>query len=245
MSSEQMIGIRTIDGEMDGFLTVPQGEGPFPCILLVHEAFGLNDHIKDVTRRLAKAGVLGLAPNLFYREPGAVVPYDDLPEALRLMGSLYDDKIVSDMGAAIAYLEGLPTARADRIGVMGFCMGGRVAFLTACLEPRIKAAVSFYGGGIGSVMIPGPHTPKAPLEHADKLQAPVLLLFGEDDAFIPQAEVDAIQQRLSELDKTGECVVYPGAQHGFFCDDRASFHKEAAEEAWERVGKFFQAHLTS
>ncbi len=245
MASEQVVQIRTPDGEMDAFLATPNGEGPFPSILLVHEAFGLNDHIKDVTRRLAKAGVQGLAPNLFYREPGAAAAYDNLPEALRLMGSLYDDKIVEDMAAAFAYLEGLPNARADRIGVMGFCMGGRVAFLTACLQPKIRAAVSLYGGGIGSVMNPSPHTPKAPLEYADKLQAPVLLLFGEDDPFIPQTEVEAIRQRLTELGKTGECVVYPGAQHGFFCDERASYHREAAEDAWERIGKFFQPHLVA
>jgi len=238
-----MVTVSTADGAMGAFLARPDGEGPFATIIVVHEAFGLNAHIKGIVERIAKVGCIAVAPDLYYRVPNAVVGYDKLPEALRLMSSLYDDKIIADMGALIAHLQALPEVRADRIGIIGFCMGGRVAFLTACCNPAVRAAVPFYGGGIARVMEANEHTPKAPLEYAETLQAPLLLLFGEDDPFIPLTEVEKIGARLTELGKTGECVVYPGAQHGFFCDERDSYHAEAAADAWERLGKFVEAHL--
>ena len=195
--------------------------------------------------RLAREGYVGLAPDLYYREKNAVVGYDNLPEAIRLMMTLADDKIVKDMGAAISYLQHHPAVRGDRIGVTGFCMGGRVTFLTACLNPAVKAAVPFYGGGIGSVMQPSERTPKAPLEYADKLTAPLLLFFGGDDSFIPLDEVERIKTRLAALQKTAETVVYPGAPHGFFCEQRDSYRAAAAGDAWTRMLKFFSQHLKS
>ena len=238
-----MVQVQTADGRMSGFTARPAAEGNYPAIIVIQEAFGLNAHIKDVAARLAREGYATLAPDLYYREKDAVVGYDNLPEAIRLMTSLWDDKIVKDMGAAISYLQQQPAVRADRIGVTGFCMGGRIAFLTACVNPAVKAAVPFYGGGIGSVMQPGERTPKAPLEYADKLAAPMLLFFGEDDSFIPRDEVERIKARLAELKKTAETVVYPGAPHGFFCEERESYRADAAKDAWTRMLTFFGHHL--
>jgi len=237
------VALQTADGTMPALLARPTDAGKFPGILVVQEAFGLNAHIKEVAARIAQQGNVVLAPDLYYREKSPVVGYDNLPEAIRLMSGLWDDKVVQDMGVAISYLQQQPSVHRDRIGVTGFCMGGRVTFLTACMNPAVKAAVPFYGGGIGSVMQPGERTPKAPLEYAAQLTAPLLLFFGGDDAFIPPEEVEKIRQRLAELGKSAEIVVYPGAPHGFFCNERDSYRAEASADAWERMGKFFMQHL--
>lgn len=147
------------------------------------------------------------------------------------MTTLSDDTIVKDMSAAIAHLQQL-SVRADRIGVTGFCMGGRVTFLTACANPAVKAAVPFYGGGISAL-----------LDRADHITAPMLLFFGESDPFIPLDQVESIKQRLAELKKNAEMVVYPGAPHGFFCNERDSYRPDAAKDAWERMRKFLAQHL--
>jgi carboxymethylenebutenolidase len=229
-------------GAMSAHLARPQGDGKYPAVVVVQEAFGLNKHIKEVADRLAREGYVALAPDLYYREKDAVVGYDNLPDAIRLMMGLWDEKIVADMKSAIDHLKAQSFVRADRIGVTGFCMGGRVTFLTACRNPDVKAAIPFYGGGIGSAA-PSEHTPKAPLDYADQLRCPVLLFFGENDAFIPLAEVEKIKGRLAALKKTAETVVYPGAPHGFFCDERDSYRADAAADAWQRLTKFFGQHL--
>jgi carboxymethylenebutenolidase len=243
--TSRMVEVSGEGGSMPAFLAQPSGAGKPAAVVVVQEAFGLNGHIKDVAARIAREGYFTLAPDLYYREANGVVGYDNLPEAIRLMTSLWDDKIVKDMDAAIAYLQQQPFVRADRIGVTGFCMGGRITFLTACLNPAVKAAVPFYGGGIGSVMQPGERTPKAPLEYAERLTAPMLLLFGENDPFIPLDEVERIKQRLAELGKEAETVVYPGAPHGFFCDERESYRADAAADAWRRLLRFLERHLRS
>jgi len=147
------------------------------------------------------------------------------------MQSLKDPEIVSDLGSAITYLEKQPFVRADRIGITGFCMGGRVAYLAACeLADKIKASAPFYGGGI-------------PVEKTAKLKCPVLAFFGEKDAFVPLDNVERLKAEAARRGKTVEIVVYPGAGHGFFCNERASYQKAAAEDAWARLKKFFAKHL--
>jgi len=217
---------------MPAFLARPKGGAPAPGVLVIQEAFGLNDHIKDVARRIAGEGYIALAPDLYWRGgKGRTARYDQLPEAIGLMQSLKDPEIVSDVGSAVAYLEKQAFVRADRIGITGFCMGGRVAYLAACeLPDKIKASVPFYGGGI-------------PVEKTAKLKCPVLAFFGEKDAFIPLASVEQLKAEAKRHQKAVEVVVYPGADHGFFCNERASYQKAAAEDAWARLKKFFAAHL--
>jgi carboxymethylenebutenolidase len=196
------------------------------------EAFGLNDHIKDVTKRIAAEGYVAVAPDMYYREKGAVVGYDNLPEAIRLMTSLTDDGIVKDMSAVLGYLKAQPFVRADRIGMTGFCMGGRITFLTACTSRDLAAAAPFYGGGVGGL-----------LNRAESITCPMLLFFGDQDPFIPNEEVNQIRTRLAELKKTAEVKVYPGAPHGFFCNERDSYRPDAASDAWQRLRDFFARHL--
>ena len=228
----QMIEVPVAGGKVPAFLARPKDGAYAPGVLVIQEAFGLNDHIKDVARRTAGEGYVALAPDLYWRGgKGRTVRYDQLPEAIALMQSLKDPEIVSDLGAAVAWLEKQPFVRGDRIGITGFCMGGRVAYLAACeLADKIKASVPFYGGGI-------------PVEKTAKLKCPVLAFFGEKDAFIPLENVEQLKVEAGRRAKSVEIVVYPGANHGFFCNERASYQKAAAEDAWARLKRFFAKHL--
>jgi carboxymethylenebutenolidase len=147
------------------------------------------------------------------------------------MQTLNDGEIVADLRNAITWLERQPGVRADRIGITGFCMGGRVSFLAACeVSDKIKASAPYYGGGI-------------PVEKTEKLRCPVLAFFGEKDAFIPLDSVERLKAEARKHGKQVEVVVYPGADHGFFCNERGSYQKAAADDSWERLKKFFAAHL--
>lgn len=228
-----MIEIQTPDGNLPGFQAHPSSGGPHAGVVVVMEAFGLNDHIKKVAERIAAEGYAVVAPNLYFRASGKqVVGYDELPAAISLMTSLADDKIAADMAATIAHLQKQPFTRADRIGVTGFCMGGRVSFLTACRNPAVKAAAPFYGGGIGGL-----------LDQAGGIQAPLLLFWGENDPFIPLEEVRKVEAKLKDLGKRHQSIVYPGAPHGFFCNERDSYRADAAADAWEKLKRFFAENL--
>jgi len=230
----QMVEIPAGAGTMPSFLARPKTEGRLPAVLVIQEAFGLNDHIKDVAKRIAAEGYVTLAPDLYWRGgKGRTAGYDQLPAAIGLMQSLKDQDTLDDVRSAITYLETQPSVRADRIGITGFCMGGRVSFLAAAeLGDKIKAAVPFYGGGI-------------PVDKSSKVKAPMLAFFGEDDGFIPLEQVDALRAELKKHGKQADVVVYKGAGHGFFCNERESYQKEAAGDSWERLKKFFAQHLKS
>lgn len=230
-------------GSMPVYMARPDGRGPYPAVIVVMEAFGLNQHMKKVADRFAAEGYVAAAPDLYYRDGSPVADYDNLPEAIRLMVGLHDDKILKDIDALVRQLQSDPMVQVDRIGITGFCMGGRVSFLTACNNKAIAAAAPFYGGGIGSVHQVSERTPKAPLDYAESLEAPVLLFYGGKDAFIPQTEVDAVRQRLQTLGKPAEVIVYEDADHGFFCDERPSYHPVSAADAWQRLLEFFKRHL--
>ncbi len=226
--------IGTADGTMSAFLARPTAAGPHPAVLVIMEAFGLNRHIQGVATRIAAAGFVALAPDMYYREPNAVVAYDQLPDAIRLMSGLRDDSIVADVRAAVAHLQSLACVRGDRIGITGFCMGGRISFLSACAIPEIKASAPFYGGGIGGL-----------LDRAPTITCPLLFFFGDQDAFIPNDEVTKITETLRDLKKAAEVQIYPGAPHGFFCDERDSYRAAAAGDAWRRLTTFLALHLRS
>jgi carboxymethylenebutenolidase len=232
------IRLRTPDGEMRCHQAQPRGQGKFPAVLVIMEAFGLNDHIKDVAERIAAEGYVTVAPDLYYRESPNVVGYDQLQAAIGLMQKLDTAKVLDDLRRVITHLQTQTFVNSDRVGITGFCMGGTIAFLAACKFPtEIKAAVPFYGGGIAS------DAPTAPLNFAGDLQAPMLCFFGEQDPYIPLSQVQKIEDTLRALGKSFEVAVYPGADHGFFCDDRASYQPEAARGAWEKTKGWFEKYL--
>ena len=236
--STTTIRLRTSDGEMKCHQAQPRGQGKFPSVMVIMEAFGLNDHIKDVTERIAAEGYVTIAPDLYYRESPNVVGYDQLQEAIGLMQRLDAEKVVVDIQSVIAHLKSQNFVNGDRIGITGFCMGGTIAFVAACKLPTdIKAAVPFYGGSIAD------DSPTAPLNAAGGLQAPILCFFGEKDPYISLSQVQRIEDTLRALGKSHEVKVYAGADHGFFCDERASYHPEAARDAWEKTKAWFEQYL--
>ncbi len=222
---------------MPAFLAQPGDGRRAPGVVMLIEAFGLVPSIESVVRRLAGEGYVALAPDLFYREiPNNTASYDDLPRGMELMQGLVrrGPKFLADVEAAFDYLAAMETVAPKKVGVTGFCMGGALTFATACEFPdRVAAAAPFYGGGIVNL-----------LDRADRIACPVYLFFGERDAFIPPDEVRRIGARLAELRKDFQIKVYPGADHGFFNEERPSvYHPAAAADAWSELMRFFAVHL--
>jgi dienelactone hydrolase len=233
-----MDSLPTADGLMPAYVCRPAGAGSHAAVIVVMEAFGLNAHIKDVAERIAREGYVTIAPDLFYRFGSPIVPYEDVPRALGYIQKFDDAVLMAELGVVIQHLKGRPEVRSDRIGITGFCVGGRIAFLTACRHPAaIKVAVPFYGGGIAA------DTPTAPINLADRIQCPILCFFGETDKMIPMDQVRRLDETLKRLKKTAEVKVYKGAGHGFFCNDRASFDAGAAQNAWEIMRQWLAKYL--
>jgi carboxymethylenebutenolidase len=226
--------VTTPDGAMPIYVAEPTAPGRRPAVIVIMEAFGLNAHIEDVTRRVAAEGYVALAPDVYWRSlPDNKVGYDELPKAIGLMQKVNDAKVVQDIASALDALAKRPNVNAAKIGVTGFCMGGRLAFLLAAeLPDRFAAAAPFYGGGIAGLL------PKA-----DKIRAPLYLFFGEKDAFIPLDQVKAIDAKLAELGKPYTLKTYTGAVHGFCCNERPEYNATAAADAWKELLGFFRKHL--
>jgi carboxymethylenebutenolidase len=223
---------------MPAYVCRPATGGPYPAVIVVMEAFGLNAHIRAVAERVAREGYVTIAPDFFYRFGSPIVPYEDVSRAIGYIQRLDDAALMAEMGVVIQHLKSLAEVRGDRIGIVGFCVGGRIAFLTACRHPAaVKVAVAFYGGGIAA------DTPAAPLHDAARIQCPVLCLFGEADRMIPMDQVRRLEDTLRRLKKSFEVKVYAGAGHGFFCDDRPSFHPDAAASAWNLTSLWLSKYL--
>jgi carboxymethylenebutenolidase len=222
----KMVGFPFDGGTANGYLVEPEGDGPFPAVIVIQEWWGLNDHIKDIAGRFAKEGYAALAPDLY---DGVVTK--DAEQAGKLMQALDQDKALKSLDGAVDYLVGQANIRADRIGVTGFCMGGTFALLMACRNPKIKASVPFYGD--------------VPQEEALKnLLAPVLFFAGDQDQWINADKWKRLEAGLANFEKEGEVKVYRGAGHAFFNDTRPdAYNKEAAEDAWARTLHFFEVYL--
>lgn len=235
----RMIQLSAADGQMPAYECQPVGKSPAPAVIVIMEAFGLNHHIKDVTERVAREGYVAIAPDLYHRFGSPIIPYEDLPKAIGYLQQLQDDKIMGDVGVTIAHLKKQPFVRADRLGIMGFCMGGKFTFLAAAKHADdVKAAVSFYGGGIVS------DAPNAPIHFAGQIKHPILCFFGEKDPLIPLEQAKKVEETLKRLGKQHDSKIYTGATHGFFCNERQSYHSEAAKDAWEKTKIWFSQHLT-
>ena len=233
------VTVDTADGPMRIYEARPPGEAR-GAIVVVQEAFGVNSYIEDVTRRAAAAGYHAVAPDLFHRSgPGSVVEYGNFEKVMEYFKDLSgDDAVLNDVDAALAHLHAAGHAE-SRIGVVGFCFGGRVSFLVA-LRRALGAAVGFYGGGIVSVRFP--QFPALVGETAS-LQTPWLGLFGDEDASIPVDDVEQLREALRVAGVDTEIVRYPGAGHGFHCDQRADYRPDDAADAWRRALDWFVSHL--
>lgn len=221
------IAFPTNRGSTPGYLAQPFPPGDFPGVIVIQEWWGLNPHIKDVTERLARAGYVALAPDLYH---GKVTTEPD--EARKLAMALERERAVAEILAAARFLQSPESVSSKKVGVMGFCMGGGLAASAAAESAgELGAAVMFYG---------------RPLDPADttKLQVPLLGLFGELDQGIPVDSVRAFASELQAHGKVHEIYIYPGAPHAFFNDSRPHiYHAEAAADAWEKVLAWFRLYL--
>ena len=229
----ERIEIQAPGGAMPTMVAKPEGVGPWPSVVVLMEAFGLVPHIEDVAQRIAAEGYVVATPDVYYRHlPDNKFGYDELDAAIGVMSKLDDGEFLGDMRATVASLN----ARGDtngKVGVTGFCMGGRLTFLSACaLSGDIHCGAPFYGGGM-----------VAHLGQAGGIAVPLQLFFGSADPYIPNDQVDQIRATLGELGKDAAVQVYEGCDHGFFCNERPSYDEAAASDSWQKLTAFFARHL--
>jgi carboxymethylenebutenolidase len=239
----ERVSIPVGSSRMPGYLAMPIAVGRYPAVILWMEIFGVNPHIRDVAGRLAKEGYVALAPNFFHRTaPNIEVGYDEkgMAAGIKAMGALRADQMVADAQAAVGFLRERPEVCGDRIGCMGFCIGGHMAYLSAA-ETDVVAAASFYGGGIAAPQGPGGQA--SPIQRTHTIRGRMLCLFGGKDTMIPSSQVEQIRTALREHGVNHEILVYPDADHGFFCDQRATYHEASAKDAWEQVKRLFAEEL--
>jgi carboxymethylenebutenolidase len=233
------VTLQTTDGPMRAHVGQPPGE-PRGAVIVVQEAFGVNGHIEDVTRRVADAGYYAIAPDLFHRSgTGCVVEYGDFAKVMELFKDVSgDESILTDIEGALGHLH--DAGFSDRsIGIVGFCFGGRVSFLVA-LRYTLGAAVGFYGGGI----VTGRFPQFPPLvADAAALATPWLGLFGDQDASIPVDDVERLRTTLQAAHVDTDVVRYADAGHGFHCDQRSDYRPDDAKDAWARTLSWFATHL--
>lgn len=227
---------------IEAYLAEPQGLGPWPGVIVFQEVFGVNDHIRSVTERVAQLGYVAISPALYQRQaPGFEVSYTsaDLEQGRTYKNQTTAAELLSDIQATLAYLEDKTNTKAA-YGTIGFCFGGHVAYLAATL-PKIKATASFYGAGIAT-MTPGGGSPTLSL--TPNIHGVLYAFFGTQDALIPPTDVTQIEAALTAHQIQHQVFTYP-ADHGFFCDQRASYQSEAATQAWQHVQQLFQSVLQS
>ncbi|HEY9668459.1 MAG TPA: dienelactone hydrolase family protein, partial [Coleofasciculaceae cyanobacterium] len=216
--------------------------GSFPGVIVVQEIFGVNNHIRDVTQRIAKEGYVAIAPALYQRQaPGFETGYtaDDIKIGRQYKEQIQADELLSDIQATINYLTSQTQTKPDAIGCIGFCFGGHVAYLAATL-PEIKATASFYGAGI-TTWTPGGGEPT--LSRTKDIKGTLYAFFGMEDASIPASQVEEIDEALEKHQVLHRIFRYEGADHGFFCDQRASYNEAAATDAWNQVKQLFKQEL--
>src|SRR5437016_5089025 len=233
------VKIPTGDGSMPAYRAMPSKGSSFPVVLVVQEIFGVHEHIKDVCRRFAKLGYLAVAPELYARQ-GDVSKMSDINEVReKVVSKVPDSQVMADLDATVAWAKDSGEGNVEKLGVTGFCWGGRIVWLYAAHNPRVKAAVAWYGRLVGK---PSDLQPKHPIDVAASLKVPVLGLYGGEDEGIPADPVGPVPAGLKAAGSPSEVVVYPNTPHGFHADYRASYRKEQAEDGWRRLQAWYKQH---
>ncbi|MGY6250406.1 dienelactone hydrolase family protein [Bosea thiooxidans] len=233
------VKIPTADGDLPGYRAMPEGAGPFPIILVVEEIFGVHEYIKDICRRFAKLGYCAVAPELYARL-GDLSKMTDAQVIVRdVISKAPDATLLSDLDATAKWAASQSKGDAARLGITGFCRGGRAVWLYAAHNPQLKAAVAWYGplGGTPTAI-----QPKTAAEVVGDLKAPVLGLYGGADAGIPVASVEKQRDAAKAAGKTVEIVIFPDTPHGFHADYRPSYRKAQAEDGWARMLAWFKRY---
>jgi carboxymethylenebutenolidase len=229
--------IKVADGEMPGYFARPAGVSNPPVVLVAMEVFGLHEYIKDVTRRLGKLGAFAIAPDYYFRK-GDLTKITETAQLMPQVNAKPDAELFSDLDATVAFAKS-QGGDTSRLGIIGFCRGGRTVWEYAAHSPELKAAVAFYGPPVDP---PNPLWPKSPMQSVPDMKAPVLGLYGEADQGIKVPDVEAMKAALAAAGKTAEFKIYPGAPHGFHADYRASYRKEAAEDGWNQMQAWFRKY---
>ena len=231
--------VKVAGGDMPVYFARPEKVKNPPVIIVAMEIFGLHEHIKDVTRRLAKAGAFAIAPDYYFRL-GDLTKITEMKDLFPKVNSKPDAELFADLDATVAWAKS-QGGNTRKLGILGFCRGGRTVWEYAAHHKGLKAAVAFYG-----TLVDPPAQkaiwPKSPTELAPEMKAPVLGLYGEADQGIPVATVEALKEALAKANKPAEFKIYPAAPHGFHADYRPSYRKEAAEDGWNRMQGWFKKY---
>jgi carboxymethylenebutenolidase len=235
------VGIKSGDTLVPAYRAQPKGKTHLPVIIVVHEIFGVHEHIADVCRRFAKQGYLAIAPDLYTRQ-GDASKYTSMQQLNeQLVSKVPDSQVLADLDATFKWA-GEHGGDVNKVGINGFCWGGRIAWLYAEHNPRLKAAVAWYGRVAGNQT---PMTPANPIDRVSDLQVPVLGLYGRQDQSIPQETLEQMKQAIAQGPQAGrgsQFVVYDDAGHAFFADYRPSYKQADAEDGWRRALAWFKAH---
>lgn len=243
--SQQTVTVQTPDGPMDIYMVFPEKSSSVkthPAVIVLQEAFGVNSHIKSICQRLAAEGYVAAAPELFHRGgKGLQIAYTEFAKkGLSLMGQLSNDRLADDIAATLDYLKTVTEVDQKKVSAFGFCFGGFAAVLAACRLP-MAAVISFYGGGINKLR---PGIGLSPLlSEFKQIQCPVLLIYAEKDHSISAADVEMTKKALSSAKKKFDLHVYPGVDHGFFCDERASYNPDAARSSWAEALSWLSSNI--
>ena len=222
-------------GQIPAYRAYPaKGNVPFPTVLIVHEVFGVHEHIQDMARRIAKLGYYAIVPDLYSRQ-GDVAKMEKMDEVMAIVRATPDAQIVGDLDATVDFLGKTGQADVKRMGITGFCWGGRIVWVYAAHNPNLKAGAAWYG----PLTSTNPEKPSA-ISLAPTIKVPVLGLYGGKDAHITADDIIAMKEALKG--SKSEIVVYPDADHGFNADYRPTYNKQAAEDGWKRVREWFKAN---
>jgi carboxymethylenebutenolidase len=233
------------DGEMPAYRAMPAKGKSFPVAIVVQEIFGVHEHIKDVCRRFAKLGYMAIAPSLYARQGD--VSQAKMEDIMKVVAKVPDEQVMADIDSTVAYARASGKANAKRVGITGFCWGGRIVWLYSAHSKDVDAGVAWYGRLVAAPgSKPNPLTPRQPIELANELHAPVLGLYGGKDQGIPVETIEqmraALSKSKSKAARQSEIIVYPDAGHGFHADYRPSYDKAAATDGWQRLQAWFKKY---
>ncbi len=232
--------VKVNGGDMPVYFARPAtGTNP-PVVIVAMEIFGLHEYIKDVTRRLAKGGALAIAPNYYFRSGEDLTKITDMAKLGPIVNAKADAELLSDLDATVAWAKS-QGGDTSRLGIIGFCRGGRTVWQYSAHNKDLKASVAFYGTLVDPPALKD-KLPKSSTERAPEMKAPVLGLYGAEDTGIKIEQVEAMKKALADAKKTAEFKIYPGAPHGFHADYRPSYRKEAAEDAWNQMLAWFKKY---
>jgi carboxymethylenebutenolidase len=235
------VSIQTMTGPVPAYRAVPEKAGKFPTILVVQEIFGVHEHIKDVCRRLAKLGYFAIAVDLYHRQGDVTKLTDNQEIFAKVVNHVPDSQVMSDLDASVVFAESTGKADTGRLGITGFCWGGRITWTYCVHNPKVKAGVAWYGRLVAPSK--APLQPAYPADLAPALKVPVLGLYGGQDASIPMEHVEQMRAALKAANNAVSTIhVYPEAPHAFYADYRPSYRKEAAEDGWKRMQAWFKQH---